>query len=115
ASGRRLRYVVFRNRRDRFVVPELREEVLLDEVTQGLRLGFERAALEAVELEKCGEPCVQLRQAEVVDDLLANPLVVGDRVRTARDVQTEEEALERSIEAVERLEVEVAAEQPGDS
>src|SRR5262249_20083594 len=79
------------------------DDVLVDEAAQALRLLLQRATLEVVQLEEPRKLRVHLRQAEVPRDLLADPLVVGDRVRAAGDVEAEQEALERPVEPVERL------------
>src|SRR5207302_9225312 len=54
----------------------------------------------------------ELGQAEVLGDLLANPLVVRERIHATRDVQAEEKPLKRAVEPVERLKVQVSTDEP---
>src|SRR6266542_2995440 len=86
----------------------------VEQAPELLRLPRQLRALEARDLEERRQLPVELRQPQDLLDLLADPLVVGDRVGAARDEERLQELAERVVEAVERLEVQAPLDEERD-
>src|SRR5260370_34424690 len=78
---------------------------VFQQTSQLLRFPSNLIALEVRNLKEPWQSLIEIRQAQDLLDLLANPFVIGNGVGPARDKHSLEERADGVIEAIEGLEI----------
>src|SRR5207248_5292402 len=87
---------------------------VFQQASQLLRFPSKLIALEVRDLKEPWQSLIEIRPAQDLLDLLANPFVIGNGVGPARDEESLEELAESVIEEIEGLEIQPTCYEKGD-